>query len=548
MTVDASSAVPSRAGTPRLKPSASAPLDPRPLPANRRTSRPPTTDPLSDRATQALIRRTLCPQQSRDKGRDAPPPIHDLLPPLTSRNDVDLELYAFLAIILRDFVQSWYGNITADESFVAEIVHIVAHCSRALEQRLRKLDLESLVFDELPEVLDQHVAAYRAAHRPAAQPPLAIDPHQAYHSLWPLPLLSPVPDPGDAVTAAEQRENEAAYRQLLVQAVLAVLLPTEDLENPCLTALVGQIFSELIIAGVLVNKAAQPWLVFEGICMLARSLEGKKTTAASDAQPPNSGASVTNGRMRSFQRFIWSTVLLAFTVLSSIWLLVESLAMSSSLPPRATRGTDRERKPGQSPGPPHPAKVPVLDFAAWRCAGNLIEMSSRMPWLGGFLSLLQFGAVHGPGRVAGLDRTLDRLLSHRIKALLSPARLSAALRTIRGVVFPNNAPGSSSLCPPCSEAELRALRRRAASAIWGMLPSGVARVYFGAGSPWQRRPGTAKEEEDRVLDDIEDLLMVLGDEYCNKHLVYGLLELLLVRLIPELSEKGVLELWDERLG
>ncbi|XP_044724281.1 PXA domain-containing protein [Hirsutella rhossiliensis] len=497
MTVDASSAVPSRAGTPRLKPSASAPLDPRPLPANRRTSRPPTTDPLSDRATQALIRRTLCPQQSRDKGRDAPPPIHDLLPPLTSRNDVDLELYAFLAIILRDFVQSWYGNITADESFVAEIVHIVAHCSRALEQRLRKLDLESLVFDELPEVLDQHVAA----HRPAAQPPLAIDPHQAYHSLWPLPLLSPVPDPGDAVTAAEQRENEAAYRQLLVQAVLAVLLPTEDLENPCLTALVGQIFSELIIAGVLVNKAAQPWLVFE-----------------------------------------------AFTVLSSIWLLVESLAMSSSLPPRATRGTDRERKPGQSPGPPHPAKVPVLDFAAWRCAGNLIEMSSRMPWLGGFLSLLQFGAVHGPGRVAGLDRTLDRLLSHRIKALLSPARLSAALRTIRGVVFPNNAPGSSSLCPPCSEAELRALRRRAASAIWGMLPSGVARVYFGAGSPWQRRPGTAKEEEDRVLDDIEDLLMVLGDEYCNKHLVYGLLELLLVRLIPELSEKGVLELWDERLG
>lgn len=152
MTGDASSAAPSRAGTPRLK--LPAPAAPDPLPATRRARRPATADALSERATQALIRRTLCPQQSRD----VQPPIHDVLPPLTSRNDVDLELYAFLAIILRHFVQSWYGAITPDESFVAEIVHIVAHCSRALEQRLRKLDLGSLVFDELPEVLDQHVA------------------------------------------------------------------------------------------------------------------------------------------------------------------------------------------------------------------------------------------------------------------------------------------------------------------------------------------------------------------------------------------------------
>lgn len=161
MTVDASSAAPSRTATPRLKSSAESPPHLAPSDANRRSSHP-----LSDRATQALIRRTLCPQQSRDKGRDAQPPVHDLLPPLTSRNDVDLELYAFLAIVLRDFVQSWYSNITADESFVTEIIHIVAHCSRALEQRLRKLDLESLVFNELPEVLDQHIAGGCRRPRP----------------------------------------------------------------------------------------------------------------------------------------------------------------------------------------------------------------------------------------------------------------------------------------------------------------------------------------------------------------------------------------------
>lgn len=115
-----------------------------------------SADPLSDKATSFLIRRILCPQQP-DKGKNSPESIEDLLPPLTSRNDVDLQLYALIAIILREFVQNWYAKITPDETFVAEIVQIIAHITRALEQRLRKVDLESLLFDELPELLDKHV-------------------------------------------------------------------------------------------------------------------------------------------------------------------------------------------------------------------------------------------------------------------------------------------------------------------------------------------------------------------------------------------------------
>jgi splicing suppressor protein 51 len=76
---------------------------------------------------------------------------------LSSRNDVDLQLYAFLAIILREFVQSWYSKITTDETFVQEVLHIIAHCSRALEQRFRKVDIHSLVLDEVPDLLDKHV-------------------------------------------------------------------------------------------------------------------------------------------------------------------------------------------------------------------------------------------------------------------------------------------------------------------------------------------------------------------------------------------------------
>lgn len=148
--------VPARAGTPRHKHSASN-TSVAPIPANRRPNRASTADPLSDRATQALIRKVLLPQESGDKGRDSQTPIDELLPPLTSRNDVDLQLYTFLAIILREFVQAWYNKITPDETFVAEIIHVIAHCTRALEQRLRKLDLESLLLDEIPAILDKHI-------------------------------------------------------------------------------------------------------------------------------------------------------------------------------------------------------------------------------------------------------------------------------------------------------------------------------------------------------------------------------------------------------
>ena len=130
---------------------------PRPeTPNSRQNTRFAPTEPTSDRATLFLIRRTLCSQLA-EKGRSTPAPVDEILPPLTSSNEVDLQLYAFIAIIIREFVQAWYAKITPDHVFVEEIVKIIAHCTRALEQRLRKVDLESLLFDDLPDLLEVHI-------------------------------------------------------------------------------------------------------------------------------------------------------------------------------------------------------------------------------------------------------------------------------------------------------------------------------------------------------------------------------------------------------
>lgn len=170
-----------------------------------------------------------------------------------------------------------------------------------------------------------------------------------------------------------------------------------------------------------------------------------------------------------------------------------------------------------------------------------------------------------------------RLLSHLIhRHLLDPASLPPLLRTLRGALFPNNMPGKPTLVAPSSNAELLALRRRCARSLWELVPGWAGRRYFGGGGRGLRTDPAAggdslgrrekaltgggkgrkvegetrcDDEEDRILSEIETgILDVFGDAYCNKHLMYSVLELFLVRLMPELAEKGVAELWEERLS
>ncbi len=116
---------------------------------------------VSDKATATLIRRVLCPNSHGTEPR----PLNELLPPLTSSNEVDLQLYAIIAIVVKDLVYSWYGKITPDQTFVEEVVRIIAHCTTQLEGRLREVDIESLILDEIPELIERHVNGMSRSYR-----------------------------------------------------------------------------------------------------------------------------------------------------------------------------------------------------------------------------------------------------------------------------------------------------------------------------------------------------------------------------------------------
>jgi hypothetical protein len=58
----------------------------------------------------------------------------------------------------------------------------------------------------------------------------------------------------------------------------------------------------------------------------------------------------------------------------------------------------------------------------------------------------------------------------------------------------------------------------------------------------------ASKERGEQRDVVEGWLDVLGDPYLNRHLVFAVLELCLVRVLPELAEKGPRDVIEERLG
>lgn len=232
-------------------------------------------------------------------------------------------------------------------------------------------------------------------------------------------------------------ENEAVYRQLLIQGVVAVLLPTEDLENDCLTTLVGQIFSQMILGGGIGEKASQPWLLWDGITKLTELIQDKLPKSQAHVRLDRSNSSsmtsvklTITGRSakswkigRSIQKTFWLVLQYAFLVLIAARFLIAGLLASSALPPRMASAekitsSTESRNSVETRNPTHPQtmpmdrssffKQPILQMKIWTCAASLIDIHARMPWLSATLSMLQWGAIAGPGEVGSTDGIIDK--------------------------------------------------------------------------------------------------------------------------------------------
>ena len=157
-------------------------------------------------------------------------------------------------------------------------------------------------------------------------------------------------------------------------------------------------------------------------------------------------------------------------------------------------------------------------------------------------------------------RFLTGLLANHV---LSPELIPPLLLNLRISLFPHNALAPGRATP--SLAEQNAIKRHCAAALLGLVPKAVAerlllgsrrrgvdafhiRKVSGESEVDHEKPGQLDVSGEELIEEVEKILDVYRDAYCNKHLIYGIVELCIVRLVPEVGEMGVRELMDARMG
>ncbi|KAL1952159.1 hypothetical protein VTO73DRAFT_1308 [Trametes versicolor] len=238
------------------------------------TTAPPSARRVGPRSIQSVASST----QSKDKSllSHRPPPAKPVtlakrllfpglpadtdLPPLlvspAASPELNVELYDFVALALRAYVNPWWTKITRyDKEFLPEINRILTVVFRALETRLVATDLSPLVFRDLPTLLTQHWTDYRNAHAKL---------HTSYASggAASLPQLFHQMQPHMAVSA--EGVIDPVYVRQAVDHILKSCLPPEDYEPETERYIVREVVLKVLVGSVL-PRVTQPWFVHKTI-------------------------------------------------------------------------------------------------------------------------------------------------------------------------------------------------------------------------------------------------------------------------------------------
>lgn len=280
---------------------------------------------------------------------------------------------------------------------------------------------------------------YRQAEATATNSPYELDICQIYHSQRPHPALSP--DTHEATTEL-RAENERIYCQLLIQGSLAILLPTEDLQNDPLRILVGDIIADLIVGQALCGKVSHGWFLHETIAKLATVLDDK-------VQPKVTGNEIRDDAKNRLEKFgllsserntlnthsshsgqsriaTWFWRLMQYGYMLYLFLLYvfkELQALNHRpnwyLDLRSSSSSLSSTGKSQLPSEDQISR-PVMAFGLFSMISTLLNMSACMPWMTSTFGFFQHVLLDRAGRIGRYDSRLDRyvlIFSGHIHAL-----------------------------------------------------------------------------------------------------------------------------------
>lgn len=207
---------------------------------------------------QSLARRLLLLPHSSD---DLPP----LLPLSADANpELTAELYDFIAMALRAFVNPWWTKLTRyDKEFLPHINRILVHVFHILEERVHNAQLEPLVFHDLPTLITQHYVDFRNSQA-------KLSTSYATGGAATLPHLFSQSQPHMAISPDGTIDPEY-YRQV-VDLILKVCLPEEDYNPETERFIVREVIVKILVNDI-IPKITQPWFIQKTILDLLGSRE-----------------------------------------------------------------------------------------------------------------------------------------------------------------------------------------------------------------------------------------------------------------------------------
>ena len=239
-----------------------------------------------------------------------------------------------------------------------------------------------------------------------------------------------MPHISKASSISEQQENENFYRHLLAEGVLAVLLPTEDLENVCLRTLVEDVLSDLILGNQVSGRICEGWFIWNAISKVITVVKqrdseatvtlGHSLDAVADShrlerfgllsEDRNEDADAQKQSQSTASLWLWKILYFAYLAYVTIRFIVGGLlhtALSDAevksteiLKPEPATQTSAKSRPG-------PCR-PILGYRAFGLVSELLRVSDRMPWLHGSISLIQSILLTSPGKIGDTGSVLDR--------------------------------------------------------------------------------------------------------------------------------------------
>lgn len=238
-----------------------------------------------------------------------------------------------------------------------------------------------------------------------------------------------MPEASVPASVREQKGHEAEYRQLLVQGALAILLPTEDLENACLRTLVADVIADNILGNSIGGKVCEGWFIWSSITKLVE-------VAKANVEPKATGEEIevnTRSRLEKFglladndkderasnpirrpalSSYFWRILQYGYLAFITLRFIVLGFSAAHAQPlrsvsvPKGSHST--ESSPVEKRVESHHRLRPILDFGIFPLISTLCDLSSRMPWLSGSMALLQHHLMHGPLRIGATDGILDQ--------------------------------------------------------------------------------------------------------------------------------------------